>query len=113
MSEHCPKSQLVPPCTASTLKLALQALRTRFLGWKTPGCHHHSPIAGEDREFRHVAVKLSALALKKWMPWPNTLRDEKAKLVWGWQCMQRRHGELRQLVFAMIHASGSPRAAGE
>lgn len=84
MSEHCPKPQLIPPCTASMLKLALQALRTRCemtfpLGWKTSGCHHHSPIAGEDSEFRHRAVKLSTQALKKWVPRPNALRDEKAK----------------------------------
>lgn len=67
MSEHCPKTQLIPPCTASMFKLALQALRRRCemtfpLGWKTSEFHHHSPIAVEDREFWQVAEKPSAQA---------------------------------------------------
>lgn len=54
--EHHPEYQLIPPRTAPTLKSALQVLRMRCdmtfpLGWKSSGCHHHSPIAGEDGEF--------------------------------------------------------------
>ena len=75
---------------------------------KTSGCHHPSLIAGEDRQYWQVAVKLSAQALKKWVLRPNTLRDEKEKsedcVGLAGSAKERRQGELCQLVVAMIHA---------
>lgn len=53
-------------------------------------------------------MKLSVQALKKWVLRPNTLRDEKAKsedcVGLAGSAKERRHGELHQLVFAMIPA---------